>query len=96
MPKPSDAYVELLKAAARERDDAAALRADATSRLARAAYEARIDGVPIRDIATAAGLTKQGLYDVARSHGYELRRAGSKPAPSTPKASRQSDGDRNR
>jgi hypothetical protein len=76
---PATDYVALLEAAARERNEARIRREKATSRLAEAAYEARRQGVPLRDIAAASGLTKQGLYDVARTHGYDLRRVQPKP-----------------
>lgn len=89
MAKSSEDYVEILKSAAHERDEAAAKRAEATSRLARAAFEARIEGVPIRDVALAAGLTKQGLYDVARSHGYDLTTVRTKRTESPVPASAQ-------
>jgi hypothetical protein len=63
------------QAAKQERDALRDRPERGTARLPEAAYNARRSGLPIRDIVEASGLTKQGLYDVARSHGYDLKRA---------------------
>jgi len=53
-----------IQQAARRRAEAAALRQSATEDLRRACLEAQKEGAPITRIASEAGLSRQGVYDL--------------------------------
>ncbi len=53
-----------IKAAARKREKADAAKREATDQLRRYCAEAKAAGVPITRIASEAGLSRQGVYDL--------------------------------
>lgn len=58
------AIIRGIKSAARKREKADATKRQATEELRRYCREARDAGVPITRIASEAGLSRQGVYDL--------------------------------
>lgn len=56
--------IRRIKSAARKREKADAAKREATEELRRYCKEARDAGVPITRIASEAGLSRQGVYDL--------------------------------
>jgi len=58
------AVIRKIKAAARKRAKADEAKREATEQLRRSCREAQAAGVPITRIASEAGLSRQGVYDL--------------------------------
>jgi hypothetical protein len=62
--KDAAAAIKGIRRAAKSRDRADAARAKATAELRRHCKDAQEAGVPITQIASEAGLSRQGVYDL--------------------------------
>lgn len=56
--------IRRIKSAARKRENADAAKREATEELRRYCKEARDAGIPVTRIASEAGLSRQGVYDL--------------------------------
>ncbi|MGN6215577.1 MAG: hypothetical protein ACTHN7_01255 [Solirubrobacterales bacterium] len=61
-----EAVIRKIKAAARRRAEADAAKREATGQLKAYCREAQKAGLPITRIASEAGLSRQGVYDLLR------------------------------
>lgn len=59
-----EATIKGIRAAAKQREKAAAVRLEATDRLRELCREAQAEGVSISQIAREAALSRQGVYDL--------------------------------